>query len=82
MLKERDILYAPDFLINGGGLINVYREVAGISREKAMELTENIYNITLDIFDTASRDDITTHRAAMQIAESRIASVANLKTSL
>ncbi|CAE7907171.1 ldh [Symbiodinium microadriaticum] len=72
MLQEKGIIYAPDFLINAGGLINVYREVAGISREKAMELTENIYNTTLDIFSTANEQKITTHKAALQIAEERI----------
>jgi len=81
-LQAKGVVYAPDFLINAGGLINVYREVAGISREKAMELTENIYQTTLDIFDTANKQGITTHKAAMKIAKDRIASVANLKTSL
>ncbi len=82
MLQERGILYAPDFLINAGGLINVYREVAGISREKAMEQAENIYNTTLGIFETASAENITTHEAAMEIAKRRIEAVAKLKTSL
>lgn len=81
-LREKGILYAPDFLINAGGLINVYREVAGISREKALELTENIYQTTLDIFDISNRENITTHKAAMQIAKSRIESIAHIKTSL
>lgn len=80
LLKNRDVLYAPDFLINAGGLINVYREVEGISQERAMELTENIYNTTLDIFKKAKTDDITTHQAALALAESRIASIAELKT--
>jgi leucine dehydrogenase len=82
MLMQKGVVYAPDFLINAGGLINVYREVAGISREKAMELTENIYQTTLDIFEIANRQGITTHAAALQIAKDRIASVANLKTRL
>lgn len=82
LLQEKGILYAPDFLINAGGLINVYREVAGISREKAMEQTEGIYQTTLDIFHTAARDNSTTHKAALQIAKARIESVAKLKTTL
>jgi len=82
MLQEKGILYAPDFLINAGGLINVYREVAGISREKAMEQAENIYNTTLGIFEMASKESITTHSAALQIAKKRIEDVAKLKTSL
>jgi len=81
-LQGRGIVYAPDFLINAGGLINVYREVAGISREKAMELTENIYATTTDIFRSAEQHGITTHKAAMKIAKSRIQAIANLKTTL
>lgn len=81
-LKEKGVLYAPDFLINAGGLINVYREVENISQARAMELTENIYNTTLDIFKTANAEDITTHRAALEIAKRRIDSVGRLKMSL
>jgi leucine dehydrogenase len=82
MLKDRGVLYAPDFLINAGGLINVYREVEGISQDRAMELTENIYNTTQDIFKKAKADDITTHQAALALAESRIAAIAELKTRI
>ena len=79
LLKERGVLYAPDFLINAGGLINVYREVENISQDRAMELTENIYNTTLDIFKTASEENITTHHAALELAKRRIAAVGKLK---
>lgn len=82
MLKEKGIIYAPDFLINAGGLINVYREVEGISQKRALELTENIYQTTLDIFKASSMDNITTHAAAMKIASDRITAVARLKTTL
>ena len=73
MLKEKDILYAPDFLINAGGIINVYGEIVGYGKEEAMRRTENIYNTTLEIFNFAEVQGVTTHQAALSIAENRIA---------
>jgi leucine dehydrogenase len=72
MLKDRGILYAPDFLINAGGIINVYGEIAHYGKEEAMRRTENIYNTTLEIFDYAEANNITTHEAAFKIAQNRI----------
>ncbi|HLU81632.1 MAG TPA: Glu/Leu/Phe/Val dehydrogenase [Flavobacteriaceae bacterium] len=72
MLKERGILYAPDFLINAGGIINVYAELEGYDRKEIFRKTENIYNTTLNIFDTADKEGITTHQAAFKIAQDRI----------
>ena len=80
MLKQKGILYAPDFLINAGGLINVYREVEGISEERALELTEGIYYTTLKTFQTAEEQNITPQLAALHVAKSRIESIAQLKT--
>lgn len=71
-LQERGILYAPDFLINAGGIINVYGEIAGYGKEEAMRRTQNIYNTTLDIFNYAKENNITTHQAAMRMAQERI----------
>lgn len=72
ILQERGIVYAPDFLINAGGIINVYGEIANYGKEEAMRRTENIYNTTLEIFDYAVKNNLTTQKAAMAIAESRI----------
>ncbi|AEW84974.1 Glu/Leu/Phe/Val dehydrogenase [Flavobacterium columnare NBRC 100251 = ATCC 23463] len=72
MLKEKGILYAPDFLINAGGIINVYGEIANYGKEEAMRRTENIFNTTLEIFDYADANNITTHEAAFKIAQNRI----------
>ena len=72
LLKERGILYAPDFLINAGGVINVYSELANLTSAQVMEKTENIYNTSLEIFKFAEINNITTHRAAMEIAQKRI----------
>ncbi len=68
-LKDRGIIYAPDFLINAGGLINVYSEIKGFSREQALEETKNIYNTTLEILNKAEKDGVTTNQAAISIAQ-------------
>jgi leucine dehydrogenase len=72
ILKDKGILYAPDFLINAGGVINVYSELANLTRAQVMEKTENIYNTSLEIFKFAETNKITTHQAAMSIAQKRI----------
>ncbi|WP_394760132.1 Glu/Leu/Phe/Val dehydrogenase [Flavobacterium sp.] len=72
ILQERGIAYAPDFLINAGGIINVYAEIVGYDMAESMRRTENIYNTTLEIFDYADVNKITTHQAAMRIAQNRI----------
>ena len=72
LLKEKGIAYAPDFLINAGGIINVYAELEGYGKDEIIRKTENIYNTTLDIFNLSAKEDITTHRAALNIAQSRI----------
>jgi len=74
-LKKRGILYAPDFVINAGGLINVYTEVGGYSQERAWDKTENIYHTLLKIFALSDRENITTAEAANRVAEERIKSV-------
>jgi len=72
ILQERGIVYAPDFLINAGGIINVYGEIAHYGKEEAMRRTENIYNTTLEIFDYALKNKLTPQKAAMALAEIRI----------
>jgi leucine dehydrogenase len=72
ILKEKGIAYAPDFLINAGGIINVYGELEGYSKEESLKKTENIYNTTLEIFKLSEKENITTHRAAFNIAQKRI----------
>ncbi len=72
LLREKGIAYAPDFLINAGGIINVYAEIEGYSKEESIKKTENIYNTTLEIFDFAEKNKVTTHRAAFDIAQQRI----------
>ena len=72
LLLEKKILYAPDFLINAGGLINVYSELNGYDKQKSTNKTKEIYNTTLDIFEKAELSGTTTHEAALEIAKNRI----------
>jgi leucine dehydrogenase len=72
-LMERGIVYAPDFLINAGGIINVFGEIAHYGKDEALRRTENIYNTTLDILHFAKEHKITSNQAAMKKAEERIA---------
>ena len=71
-LQERGILYAPDFLINAGGIINVYAELEGYDRTEIMRKTENIYTTTIEILNRAHETGVTTHQAALEIAQARI----------
>lgn len=81
MLRDRSIVYAPDFLINAGGLINVYYELLGhYNRKRVMEQAERIFDTCLDIFGTADREKISTQEAATRLAETRIAAVGRLRT--
>jgi leucine dehydrogenase len=72
LLKEKGIVYAPDFLINAGGIINVYAELENYDKKEIIRKTENIYNTTLEILENAVINGVTTHQAAFDIAKARI----------
>ncbi|MBI1316408.1 leucine dehydrogenase [bacterium] len=72
LLREKGVLYAPDFLINAGGLINVNREIAHYDEAESMRRTTLIYDTTLALFGRAERDGITPHQAALRMAQERI----------
>ncbi|WP_025666014.1 Glu/Leu/Phe/Val family dehydrogenase [Aquimarina megaterium] len=73
LLQKKGIVYAPDFLINAGGIINVYAEIEGYGRDQIIAKTEKIYDTTLDILNKAKATNVTTNEAAISIAEDRIA---------
>ena len=77
-LEKRAILYAPDYVINGGGVINVYGELHRWPVERAKKKAGEIYETLLRIFDIASRERMPTYRAADRLAEQRIQAVAGL----
>lgn len=72
LLMEKGIVYAPDFLINAGGIINVYAELENYGRQEIIRKTENIFNTTLEILQNAESNEITTHQAAFNVAQNRI----------
>src|SRR5690606_17639276 len=70
MLIDRGITYAPDFLINAGGLINVYNEYLGnYNRARVFEQAEKIYTTCMNIFALAEKEKINTQEAAIKLAE-------------
>jgi leucine dehydrogenase len=79
---EKGIVYAPDFLINSGGLINVYGEIAGYNKEVAMTKAEYIYGVTLEILKYAADNKISSGEAAIQYAQRRIDSIARINQTL
>jgi len=82
MLLDHSITYAPDFLINAGGLINVGAEYYGTyTQESSLKQTEGIYDTCMRIFDLATTEKISTQEAAIKIAEQRIESIGKVKLS-
>ena len=82
MLSERGILYAPDYVINAGGLMNVWVELQGYDPARALNLAESIYSNLRKVFSMARTLEITTSAAADRIAEERLTRGASAKTGL
>ena len=78
-LEKRGIVYAPDYAINSGGLINVAIELQGYNAERAYAHVEKIYDTITRIFQIAERDGIASFQAADRLAEERIAAVSRVK---
>ncbi|MCY3568692.1 MAG: valine dehydrogenase [Chloroflexi bacterium] len=68
LIAKRGILYAPDYVVNSGGVISVAQEVAGWSHEQAVEHAEGVYETTLEIFELADRRGVNTAEAARAYA--------------
>ena len=79
LLEEKKILYAPDYVLNAGGLINVNSELEGWTAERAQRKAGEIYDTLLRLFALAKEEGLPTYKAADRLAERRIASVAKLK---
>lgn len=77
LLKERGILYAPDFIVNGGGIVNISDEFedGGYNRERAFLKVARIGERLADVFRHADRENVTTAKAAEAVAEERIAKI-------
>jgi leucine dehydrogenase len=79
MLHERGILYAPDYVINAGGVIQAIDELQGYNPERVRMKTERIYGRLLHIFEMAQKEGILPLEAANHYAESRIREIHKMK---
>lgn len=79
LLAERGILYAPDFLVNAGGLINVFEELQGYSEQRAMHHVNAIGQRTLEVLVAAKEAGMMPQEAAMKLADERIDTISDLR---
>lgn len=78
-VMRKGILYAPDYAVNAGGLMNVSLEIDGYNRERAMRMLRTIYFNLGRIFEISKRDNIPTYKAADRMAEERITTIGKLR---
>jgi leucine dehydrogenase len=78
-LHQRGILYAPDYVINAGGLINVYGELNDWTADRSKWKAGEIYGTLLRIFELAKSDGLGPHLAANKVAEARILEARHLQ---
>lgn len=81
ILKDKGIIYAPDYLINAGGVMNVSIEFEGWADSKSRRMIDTIYDKTLNVFAISDEQNIPVNKAADVMAEQRIAAMKNIKTS-
>ena len=79
LLEQRQITYAPDYVINGGGLINVNAELHAWAPERARSKAGEIYDTLLRVFEIAREEGIPSFQAADRLAEQRIAGIAQVR---
>jgi valine dehydrogenase (NAD+) len=78
-LEERGILYAPDYCVNAGGLIQVADELEGFSFERAQQRAAGIFDTTRQVFELAASDGVPPAIAADRLAERRMREVGRLR---
>lgn len=78
-VMDKGIIYAPDYALNAGGVINCYAEVKNLSAEWAMGQAENIYGTIQNIVRQSKADKVPTYQIANKIAEERIAAIGRVK---
>jgi len=77
-LESRHIMYAPDYVANAGGVINVYSELAGWTSARSFRKADEIYYTILKGFEIAKTERIPTYLAADRLAEQRIHAVGSM----
>ena len=78
-LERRGILYAPDYAINAGGLMNSAVELEGYSEERALRSVARIHGVITRILKLAARESVPTWQAARRLAEERLAAISRVK---
>jgi valine dehydrogenase (NAD+) len=78
-IEERGVLYAPDYCVNSGGVIQVADELEGFSFERAQQRATGIFETTRKVFELAKADGVTTAEAADRLAERRMREVGRLR---
>lgn len=81
ILKEKGILYAPDYLINAGGLMNVSIEFEGWNDSKSRRMIDTIYDTSLNIFNVSDDKNISVNKATDLVAEQRLESMKKIQTT-
>ncbi len=76
------LLYAPDYVANAGGVINVYSELAGWDAQRSLRKADEIYDTILKVFAIAKQDGVPTFVAADRLGERRMADVSRLRSVL
>ncbi len=79
-LTDRGMLYAPDYVINAGGLINVANELDGYNQERAFKQAEGVYDILTSVFQIAKTEGVSTRQAADNLALQRIKEIGKVKS--
>ena len=79
MVMEKGMIYAPDFALNAGGVINCYSEVKGLTPDWAMDKAEHIYNTIENIVKRSQTENIPTYQIANKMAEERIEAISKVK---
>ena len=78
-VADRGILYAPDFVVNAGGLINVFEEMRGYEKTRAMHHVDSIHDATKRILEKARDDETNPHLAAVNVAQDRMKRIGDLR---
>ncbi|MGX7031673.1 Glu/Leu/Phe/Val dehydrogenase dimerization domain-containing protein [Vagococcus zengguangii] len=81
LIEKAGIVYAPDYIVNSGGVINVAQELSGYDEGKANQKIMDVYNQMKKVFEIAKRENITTAMAADHLAEERIEEMMRVRST-
>ena len=79
LLADAGVVYAPDYVVNAGGVINIAEELRGYHRERAYANVRRIFATTTRVLETAEAEGITTAEAADRVAEARIGAISQVQ---